>query len=400
MYWVTGEELYRNILHQGYRVWPAGEALPEAIERGPGWARWHETGHVVTRETCALFCPPYVKLKGYLEATKRSDSNSFRVIGVTYYLAGLHVGTHPAARGNHTSGACDSGFFASKTFMRSFEELFNLEYGLQAPETAYQHSRVLVTNNGNDFKPFNSTVKYRVGEFDEIPPPLWEEEGYFGTRLDCLVYILKKYIGSTFVLLWQDFGPFRTHMVCPADCVKSGEYLGMYSSVSGTFWGCHAELREIWGIWDQQQRIVQEMDSFAQRHLYQQADLVSKYLFPGGWVITGSGLSYIDIIEGSGPNPGAGQFVSVHYVFFLENGTKFDDSHDREGPLEFQVGVGDIIPGLCEGILTMAVGGKRRLKIPPSLAYGERGAGGVIPPNATLILDLELARIDSQKQDR
>lgn len=114
----------------------------------------------------------------------------------------------------------------------------------------------------------------------------------------------------------------------------------------------------------------------------------------GGEVVTTpSGLQYIDIKEGTGATPQRGQTVVVHYTGTLENGTKFDSSRDRNQPFSFKLGAGRVIQGWDEGIATMKVGGQRQLIIPPNLGYGARGAGGVIPPNATLIFDVELLRI-------
>ncbi|WP_088890295.1 FKBP-type peptidyl-prolyl cis-trans isomerase [Leptolyngbya ohadii] len=110
-------------------------------------------------------------------------------------------------------------------------------------------------------------------------------------------------------------------------------------------------------------------------------------------VTTPSGLKYIDEVEGSGAAPEAGQTVYVHYTGTLEDGTKFDSSRDRNRPFSFRLGAGQVIKGWDEGISTMKVGGQRRLIIPPDLGYGARGAGGVIPPNATLIFDVELLKI-------
>lgn len=108
---------------------------------------------------------------------------------------------------------------------------------------------------------------------------------------------------------------------------------------------------------------------------------------------TESGLQYIDNVEGDGAQPQTGQTVIVHYTGTLEDGTKFDSSRDRNRPFSFRLGAGRVIKGWDEGIATMKVGGQRRLIIPPDLGYGARGAGGVIPPNATLIFDVELLRI-------
>ncbi|MEM6255419.1 MAG: FKBP-type peptidyl-prolyl cis-trans isomerase [Cyanobacteria bacterium P01_D01_bin.156] len=108
---------------------------------------------------------------------------------------------------------------------------------------------------------------------------------------------------------------------------------------------------------------------------------------------TDSGLMYEDIEVGTGALPTSGQSVTVHYTGTLENGQKFDSSRDRNRPFSFTIGVGQVIKGWDEGVATMRVGGRRKLVIPPDLGYGARGAGGVIPPNATLIFDVELIRI-------
>lgn len=105
---------------------------------------------------------------------------------------------------------------------------------------------------------------------------------------------------------------------------------------------------------------------------------------------TDSGLKYADLVVGEGPEVGPGNLVAVHYTGWLEDGTKFDSSLDRGEPIVLQLGQGQVIEGWEEGLTGMKVGGKRQLIIPPSLAYGEEGAGGVIPPNATLIFDVEL----------
>ena len=94
--------------------------------------------------------------------------------------------------------------------------------------------------------------------------------------------------------------------------------------------------------------------------------------------------------EGEGLKPYASQFVSVHYTGYLEDGSIFDSSIDRGEPIAFPVGTGRVIPGWDEGIMLLNVGGKARLIIPSQLAYGEKGAGNIIPPNATLIFDVEL----------
>ena len=112
---------------------------------------------------------------------------------------------------------------------------------------------------------------------------------------------------------------------------------------------------------------------------------------------TASGLQYIDTHEGSGDVANAGQHVTVHYTGWLfkdgEQGAKFDSSRDRNDPFDFPLGGGYVIQGWDEGVQGMKVGGQRTLIIPPELGYGARGAGGVIPPNATLKFDVELLAI-------
>jgi FKBP-type peptidyl-prolyl cis-trans isomerase FkpA len=113
---------------------------------------------------------------------------------------------------------------------------------------------------------------------------------------------------------------------------------------------------------------------------------------------TNSGLQYEDTVVGTGAEAKAGQNVTVHYTGWLRNddgtqGAKFDSSKDRNDPFQFSLGAGQVIRGWDEGVQGMKVGGARRLTIPASLGYGARGAGGVIPPNATLIFDVELLAV-------
>jgi FKBP-type peptidyl-prolyl cis-trans isomerase FkpA len=110
-------------------------------------------------------------------------------------------------------------------------------------------------------------------------------------------------------------------------------------------------------------------------------------------ITTSSGLVYEDIREGEGAVAAAGQRVSVHYTGWLTNGTKFDSSKDRNDPFDFPLGGGRVIRGWDEGVQGMKMGGVRKLTIPAELGYGSRGAGGVIPPNATLVFEVELLEI-------
>ncbi len=110
-----------------------------------------------------------------------------------------------------------------------------------------------------------------------------------------------------------------------------------------------------------------------------------------------SGLQYIDTQVGTGATAAAGQYVTVHYTGWLfnngEQGAKFDSSKDRNDPFQFDLGAGMVIKGWDEGVAGMQIGGKRTLIIPPEMGYGARGAGGVIPPNATLKFEVELLAV-------
>jgi FKBP-type peptidyl-prolyl cis-trans isomerase len=100
-----------------------------------------------------------------------------------------------------------------------------------------------------------------------------------------------------------------------------------------------------------------------------------------------------DLTIGSGDEAVAGKSVIVHYTGWLTNGSKFDSSKDRNDPFDFRLGAGQVIRGWDQGVAGMKVGGKRKLTIPPEMAYGSRGAGGVIPPNATLVFEVELLAV-------
>ena len=110
-------------------------------------------------------------------------------------------------------------------------------------------------------------------------------------------------------------------------------------------------------------------------------------------VTTPSGLQYKDLVLGTGTKASVGATAVVHYTGWLLDGTKFDSSLDRGVPFDFVIGQGRVIAGWEEGVVTMNVGGKRELIIPPNLAYGDRGAGGVIPPGATLKFEVELIEL-------
>jgi len=112
-----------------------------------------------------------------------------------------------------------------------------------------------------------------------------------------------------------------------------------------------------------------------------------------GDVTTPSGVQYRDLAPGAGAAAKKGDTVEVHYTGWLTNGKKFDSSLDRKEPFVFKLGVGKVIKGWDEGVAGMKVGGKRKLTIPPDLGYGKRGAGADIPPDSTLVFEVELLKI-------
>jgi peptidylprolyl isomerase len=112
-------------------------------------------------------------------------------------------------------------------------------------------------------------------------------------------------------------------------------------------------------------------------------------------VTTRTGLQYVDLQPGPGPSPSPGSYVSVHYTGWFLNKNKFDSSVDRGTPFEFQLGAGQVIKGWDEGVASMKVGGKRRLVVPPNLAYGQQGMQGAIPPNSTLVFDVQLIKFSA-----
>jgi FKBP-type peptidyl-prolyl cis-trans isomerase len=110
--------------------------------------------------------------------------------------------------------------------------------------------------------------------------------------------------------------------------------------------------------------------------------------------VSSTGLKYVDLEVGNGPEAVTGKTVTVHYTGWLEDGTKFDSSLDRQEPFPFRLGAGEVIEGWDQGVAGMKVGGKRKLTIPPDLGYGDAGAGGVIPPGATLIFEVKLLGVE------
>ncbi len=113
----------------------------------------------------------------------------------------------------------------------------------------------------------------------------------------------------------------------------------------------------------------------------------------GKEVVTPSGVKYTDLRIGQGGEAATGKIVEVHYIGWLEDGTRFDSSRDRDRPFTFRLGTGDALKGWDEGLLGMKVGGKRKLVIPPELGFGKQGVGSVVPPNAVLLYEFELLAV-------
>ena len=111
------------------------------------------------------------------------------------------------------------------------------------------------------------------------------------------------------------------------------------------------------------------------------------------YTTTPSGLQYLDLVVGSGRQPRYADHATVHYITWLEDGTKVDSSYDRGQPFQFGVGLGQVIAGFEEGVASMRVGGKRKLVIPPDLAFGDSGYPPIIPPNAVLVVEIALLMV-------
>jgi FKBP-type peptidyl-prolyl cis-trans isomerase FkpA len=169
---------------------------------------------------------------------------------------------------------------------------------------------------------------------------------------------------------------------------KSGEQAGMSESARASSEGMTTEATESMDSAKQAGATARESakDSMAENAENAEGAMAEK----AKEVYLGNGLTYQDLVVGTGKTAEAGMRASVHYTGWLADGTKFDSSVDRGQPFSFVIGQGQVIRGWDEGVKGMKVGGKRKLTIPPQLGYGERGYPGVIPPNATLVFEVEL----------
>ena len=177
-------------------------------------------------------------------------------------------------------------------------------------------------------------------------------------------------------------------VVSGQDVVDAIEQNDIIKSVKIIRTGVSASKFDAASIFEEKQKYYEKIEEEKKRAREKEMEELTK-----GAKATQSGLKYIITEQGDGMKPKQGQIVSVHYAGYLTDGRKFDSSFDRNQPIEFPIGTGKVIKGWDEGIMLLNVGTKAKLIIPSDLGYGARGAGGVIPPNATLIFDVELLEV-------